>query len=172
MITNIKSNIKELEDYIGFPINRKEITLESKEPHDETFSYGLCQRFYGKENELKRAISSANKILAQLLQKRNDPAYTKQIEMFYSLIGNMYYLSGDLKYAIGYFMKSLSYNKNDISDWIGLLFSLRGLGKFGLFEKGIFKFNELCTMWSTYSKRELTQEVVIELIERMDGLSI
>ena len=35
----IQSKIKELEDYIGFPITRKELSLESKEPHDVGTQY-------------------------------------------------------------------------------------------------------------------------------------
>lgn len=168
MDVKIKSEIKELESYLGFQIEKKDIFLESNEPNDETFSYGLCQRFYGKENELKKAINTADKILAQLLQKRGNPDYIKQIEMFCSLIGNMHYLLGDFKYSAGYFMKSLSYNKNDISEWVGLLFSLRSIGEFELFEKAIFNFEKLCLLWKNDHDREMTQKKVVELIKKVD----
>ena len=167
----IIAEIRELESYLGFPIGKKDILLESNEPHDEAFSYNLCQRFYGKNDDLKKAIEIANKILKKLLQeykKDNSQVYLKDIERFYSLIGNMYYLLGDFKYAVGYFMKSLSYNKNDISNWVGLLFSLRSIGDFKLFEDGIFNFENLCRAWRDDPGKEMTQKKVIELIKKAD----
>ncbi|MFW9873756.1 MAG: tetratricopeptide repeat protein [Candidatus Thorarchaeota archaeon] len=165
----IRSEIKEFESYLGFPIEKKDILLESNEPHDETFSYTLCQRFYGKNDDLKKAIKIADRILKKLLweyKKDNSQVYLKDIETFYSLIGNMYYLLGDFKYAIGYFMKSLSYNKNDISNWVGLLFSLRSLGDFKLFEEGIFNFEKLCLAWRNDPEKEMTQKKVVGLIKK------
>jgi len=153
--------IRKLEQYIGFPLRKKDVTIESKEPHDETFSYGLCQRFYGKEDELKKSIKLGNEILFNLLKNKKD---AKQIEMLYSLIGNMYYLSGDFNYAAGYFMKCLSYNKEDISHWVGLLFCLRALGEFELFEKGMFNFEKLNLAWKNDKEKELGQEKVMEII--------
>ena len=153
--------IRKLEQYIGFPLRKKDVTIESKEPHDETFSYGLCQRFYGKEDELKKSIKLGNEILFNLLKNKKD---AKQIEMLYSLIGNMYYLSGDFNYAAGYFMKCLSYNKEDISHWVGLLFCLRALGEFELFEKGMFNFEKLNLAWKNDKEKELSQEKVMEII--------
>jgi len=161
MDDEIISKIKRLEDYVGFPLRKKDVTIESKESHDETFSYGLCQRFYGQENELKNAINQCNKILFNLLKDKKD---AKQIEMLYSLIGNMYYLSGDFNYAAGYFMKCLSYNKEDISHWVGLLFCLRALGEFELFEKGMFNFEKLNLAWKSDKENELSQEKVMEII--------
>lgn len=156
--------IRKLEQYIGFPLEKKEITIESKESHDETFSYGLCQRFYGKEEELRKCIKLGNEILFNLLKNKKD---AKQIETLYSLMGNMYYLLSDFKFAAGYFMKCLSYNKNDISHWIGLLFCLRALGEFGLFEKGIFNFERLNLAWKNDKEKELGQEKVVEIIAKI-----
>ena len=178
--------IRKLEQYIGFPLEKKEITIESKESHDETFSYGLCQRFYGKEEELKNAINQGNKILFGLLKCQkskisehaqeplvNDGRFltnkkdAKQIETLYSLMGNMYYLLSDFKFAAGYFMKCLSYNKNDISHWVGFLFCLGALGEFELFEKGIFNFEELNVLWRNDPEMELTQDKLYELIDNI-----
>ena len=39
---SIQNEIKALEKYLGFPIKRVEITVESYKPHDEMMSYGLC----------------------------------------------------------------------------------------------------------------------------------
>ena len=156
--------IRKLEQYIGFPLRKKDVTIESKEPHDETFSYGLCQRFYGKEDELKKSIKLGNEILFNLLKNKKD---AKQIEMLYSLIGNMYYLSGDFNYAAGYFMKCLSYNKEDISHWVGLLFCLKALGEFELFEKGMFNFEKLNLAWKNDKEKELTQKKAVEIITKV-----
>jgi len=158
------SKIKRLEKYVGFPLRKKDVTIESEESHDETVSYGLCQRFYGKEEELKKGIKLGNKILSNLLKNKKD---AKQIEMFYSLIGNMYYLSGDFNYAAGYFMKCLSYNKEDISHWVGLLFCLKALGEFELFEKGMFNFEKLNLAWKNDKEKELTQKKAVEIITKV-----
>jgi len=155
--------IRKLERYAGFPLRKKDVTIESKESHDETFSYGLCQRFYGKENELKKGIKMGNDILRELSKDKKN---TKQIEMLYSLVGNMYYLSGRFNYAAGYFMKCLSYNKEDISHWIGLLFCLRAMEEFELFEKGMFNFEKLNLAWKNDKEKELSQEKAVDLIRK------
>ena len=181
---DIQTEIKKLEEFIGFPIKKREVTLESNESHDETFSYGLCQRFYSKEGELKKAINDGNEILSELLKCQkskisehaqeplvNDGRFLtnkkdlKQIEIFYSLIGNMHYLLSDFKYATGYFMKCLSYNKNDISHWVELLFCLRAMGEFELFERGMFEFEKVVKSWQSSSEREMDQEIVIGMIK-------
>ena len=183
---DIQIEIKKLEEFIGFPIKKREVTLESGESHDETFSYSLCQRFYGKENELKNAINQGNKILSELLkcqkskisEHAQEPPViyerfltnkrdAKQIETFYSLIGNMHYLLGDFKFAAGYFMKCLSYNKNDVSHWVELLFCLRALEEFELFEKGMFNFERLNLAWKNDKEKNLTQEGVIDIIKKV-----
>ena len=113
---------------------------------------------------MKNAINQGNKILSELLKNKKD---TKQIEMFYSLVGNMHYMLGDFNYAAGYFMKCLSYNKKDISHWIGLLFCLRVLGEFELFEKGMFNFKGLNLAWKNDKEKELTQKKAVEIITRL-----
>jgi tetratricopeptide (TPR) repeat protein len=151
----INNHIKKLEREIGFEIKRPIITLKNKQPHDETFSYNLAINFYEKEEHLKSVIIAANKILEQLLLDKED---IKKILLFYSLIGDMYYVLGKFKISAGYFMKTLSSNKEDLTSWIGLLFSLRALGKFELFERGIFDFDKIYYEWKNSSEKEMTQE--------------
>ena len=167
MEKEIISQIRELEEYIGFPIEKREVTLDSGHSHDETFSYNLCLRFYNKEEELKKAITLGNNIISNLLKKRHKKEYHKDLEMLYSLTGSMYYILGDFNYAAGYFMKCLSYNKKDISHWIELLFSLRAMGEFDIFETGIFNFEKLVLVWKNDASEELTQEKVLELIDNI-----
>ena len=119
--------IREFEEHIGQPIQRNPVPLEANESHDETFSYALCLRFYGKEKELENTIGEARKVLKQLLRTNNDK---KKIEYMHTLIGDLYYIFGDFKQSAGFYMKNLFYNRNDITPWIGLLFSLRALGHF------------------------------------------
>jgi tetratricopeptide (TPR) repeat protein len=147
--------IKHLENEIGFEIERPIISFEDKLPHDETFSYNLALRFYGEEKKLKNAIILANKILKTILAENKD---ARKIHLFYSLIGDMYYVLGNFRLSAGYFMKSLSYNKEDLTSWIGLLFSLRALGNFELFEKGIFDFKRIYYDWKKSGRKEMTQE--------------
>ena len=164
MITNIQSEIKELEDYIGFPVKRKEITFEAKESHDETLSYGLCQRFYGKDKELKIAIKKTENILINLIKFGYNK---KKIALFFSLLGDMYYIEGDFNRSINCFRKALSYNKVDITNWVGLIFSLRAIGEFKLFENGIFNFKELCTACKHNISDEFTKEEFTELLKKI-----
>ena len=168
MEKEIISQIRELEEYIGFPIEKREVTLDSGHSHDETFSYNLCLRFYNKEEELKKAITLGNNIISNLLKKRHKKEYHKDIEMLYSLTGSMHYILGDFNYAAGYFMKCLSYNKKDISHWIDLLFSLRAMGEFDLFETGIFNFEKLVLTWKKDFEKEMNQKKVIEMLNKAD----
>lgn len=167
MDEKIIKEIKSLEKYLGFEIRKKSISLKSEQPYNEAFSYSLCQKFYRKEKELKKCIEHSKKILHKLLSKKNRSLYKEKIEHFYSLIGNMYYLLGDFNNSAGFFMKCLSFNKDDLSHWIELLFSLRALGEIDLFEKGIFNFKELCIAWKNDSDQQLTQRKVVQLINNL-----
>ena len=161
-----QDEIKELESYLGFPIKRVEITLESRNPHDETFSYGLCQRFYNKNDELKIAINKTTSILLSLVKLSNEKN-NKQISTYFSLLGNMYYILGDFNKSIGCFMKALSYNKNDLTNWIELIFTLRVGGNFEVFEDLIFNLKKIYNAWKIDSEKRLNKEKVYELINKV-----
>ena len=103
---DMMQEIKDLESSTGFPVRRNILKPERKESYDESFSYGLCQRFYNKEEELDAAIKKTTSIILGLLNEKS-PDF-RQTALFLSLLGNMYYLKGDFKKAIGCFMKSLS----------------------------------------------------------------
>ena len=104
LIPEIQSDIKKLEDYLGFLVERREVTLEANEPHDEILSYGLCQRFYGKEEELRIAIEKTTVILMEL-KRCDNRNLKKEISLFYSLLGDMYYLASDFTKSINCFQK-------------------------------------------------------------------
>lgn len=162
----VMKEIEKFEEHLGFGVAKKDVTLESGESHDESLSYSACLRFYGKDDELKSAISDGNKILKKLIiENKKSGAYKKEVEAFYSLIGSMYYILGDFKYSIGYFMKCLSYNKQDVGNWMGLLFSLKSIGEFELFEKAMFGFEEVYGRWSEDNRNNMTQEKLLNLIE-------
>ncbi len=164
MIANIQSDIKELEGYVGFPIKRREITFESNEPHDEIFSYGLCQEFYGRDEELKIAIKKVIEIIIKLTNQSNkNDSWKKEISLFFSLLGDMYYLSSDFTRSINCFMKSLSYNKTDITNWVGLMFSFRASGKIDIFEELIFNFEDIYSAWKKDTCGEMDQKKIYEL---------
>ena len=165
-------NIQGLERFIGFSIGRKVITYGQNEPHDEIFSYNLCLRFYDDEEGLRKAITDSVSILKMLIEHAKatrDPGTLEKIAHFCSLIGNMHYLAGDFGLSAGYFMKSLSYNKKDLTSWIELLFSLRALEEFNLFEKGIFNLEKLSSSWTKLPGRNLNQDIVKELIMAADS---
>jgi len=182
LTAKIRAEIMDLENYLGFPIKRREITLKSKQPHDETFSYGLCQRFYGKEKELQRAIKITTGILVELvkqhdkLTKQHAIRYDKsngsgkQIALFFSLLGDMHYIASDFTRSTNCFMKALSYNKTDITNWAGLMFSLRAIGEFEIFEDLIFNFEKVCRAWQKEKPRknnsedELDQQKISEIV--------
>lgn len=169
MIKNIQSDIKELEDYIGFPIKRKEITLESNESYDETLSYNLCQRFYGKDKELTVAIKKTEEILIEIIEtNKKDNKQKKEIALFFSLLGDMYYLASDFNKSINCFMKALSYNKIDITNWVGLMFSLRANGNIKIFEESIFNFEYIYNAWRRDPSNKMDQEKIYELIGEIE----
>jgi len=159
----LQDEIKELESYLGFLIIRVELTPKSKTLWDEGFSYKLCQRFYNNKEELEIAIKKTTNILLNLPISKRDP---KIIAVFYSLLGNMYYLLEDFNKSIGCFMKSLNYNKNDLSSWIELAFSLRSLEEFDLFEKIIFNLDNIFYSWKQDSSSKLTKEKILELVSK------
>lgn len=161
---NIKSATEELERYIGFPIKRVNVTLESRGPHDELFSYNLCQRFYGRDNKLRVAIKRTKLILSILLAMDKEGKYKSLTGAFFSLIGNMCYVLGEFRASTGYFMKALSYSKNDITNWVEFMFSLRANGNIDVFEDLIFNLQGVYEGWRDDKETEMTQEKVYELI--------
>jgi len=139
-----------IEKEIGFPIRRKTIEPGSKDSYDETFSYLLCQKYYNHPEQLKKAITLATKSLKE----------TKN-PLMYSLIGNMYYIAKDYKMSAGCFMKSLSYSRNDVTPLIELLFALRAIGEFEIFEKGILNLDRL---YEKCERSEITQEWFTKIV--------
>ncbi len=163
----ISDRIAELERTLGFPIDRRPIPYGLGEPHDEIFSYNLCLRFQ-KNDELEKAIGEAREILRMLLTERKrtgDSGLDRTIGLFYSLIGNMYYIFDDFILSAGFFVESLSYEKDDITPWVELLFSLRAVGEFELFEKGIFNLEKLVTGWRDSREKRFSQDKFLELIK-------
>ncbi len=160
-MNQIISEINELENYLGFSTNRLEITLDSKWAQNEIFSYDLLQRFYSKDDELKIAIKKTAKVLAMLIESNIN---NKQISNCFSLLGNMHYILGDFNRSIGCFMKSLSYNKSDLTSWVELMFALRSNGNFTVFEDLIFNIEKIYFLWKNDPAKELTKEKVYELI--------
>lgn len=163
MQKTIQLKIEELEDYIGFPITRKEISFESNGTHDETFSYGLCQRFYGKNKELQIAIKKTENILIGLIKFGYNK---KKIALFFSLLGDMYYIASDFNRSINCFMKALSYNKDDMTNWVGLMFSFRADGNIEIFEDIIFNFEDIYNSWKKDTSSEMNQEKIYNLIRK------
>ncbi len=143
-MNSIRENIKELEEYIGFPIKRKVVTLEDEEPYDETFSYGLSQKFYGNKQELKRLTVISNEILVSANGNQNNEQIGKQkLSNLYSFAGNIYYLLGDYQTSLGYFAKSIITYPEDITPWFELIFNLRSLREFSLFETVQLNFGKV-----------------------------
>jgi tetratricopeptide (TPR) repeat protein len=146
---------------IGFRAHRRIIALEDNEPHDETFSYSLALRYYGREIEMDEAIALAKEILRIMPGQCSN----EDISQMCSLIGNMLYIRGDFRLSAGYFIRALSYSKRDITPWIELLFSLRAIGEAELFEKGIFGLEELYNKWISCPEHELTQAKLVSMIK-------
>ncbi|HLD86954.1 MAG TPA: hypothetical protein VJB12_02730 [Candidatus Nanoarchaeia archaeon] len=161
----LSEEIRELEAYIGFSVRRGILTLESKEPYDESFSYGLCQRFYNKDVELDVAIGRTTSILLRMVGESGVDSVQKA--RFFSLLGNMHYLKGDFRSAIGCFMKSLSFGKDDMTPWIELMFALRANGNFGEFEAIAFNLEGIHALWRSDPATNLTRENVLGLVDTL-----
>lgn len=162
--------LKKLEEYLGFSVLRDETTLELGEPHNESVSYAACQRFWGREEGIAYAIGEASGIADMLIRARKDYRtlrYDNTIECLFSLMASLFYMKGDFSNAAGCLIKCLSIRKTDVTHWVELLFNLRAMGEFRLFEKGIFNFERLVRSWIGDSSKVLTQEKVIRLIESL-----
>lgn len=157
----LDKKIASLEKFMGFRIKKERILAGSEKPFDETFSYNLCQRFYGKEKELMLAIKTGNEILLELIGRGG----RKQVLCWmYSLVGNMYYILGKFETSTGYFMKVLSLDREDISGWMELMFSLRAMGKFEMFEKIDFNIELLSRLWAEDRENEMNRERLVEIL--------
>ena len=152
-----------MENKIGFPLRRVEITDKTLKSYDETFSFKLCQKFYGKREELRPLTEKITSLLLKLIKNGDN----KLIAYCFSLLGNMYYILGDFKKSIGCFLKSLSYNKNDLTNWIELIFALRAEGKFEIFEDIIFNLEKIYISWKNDLDSKLTKEKIYELINKV-----
>jgi len=88
--------IREYEKRLGFPVRRRCITLEMNEPHDESFAYPLCVKYYGNNQAIASLIAQGNSIIRMLLAEyRNSPqdSTIQSLEHFYSLVGNFNFCS-------------------------------------------------------------------------------
>ncbi|MBN2457564.1 hypothetical protein JXB31_00345 [Candidatus Woesearchaeota archaeon] len=171
-----------LERYLGFEIRTRRTAIDSDACHDESISYSLCQRFYGRKDELEKALAYANNMLDMIdgiLEPEGLPEYarkdyenyksTNTILLIYQLVGNMYYMQGDFQRSAEHIMRCLSYERNDIGLWVELLFSLRSAGEFVLFEDAMFNFRALVIQWQADPDKILTHQKVVELIDAVSG---
>ncbi len=152
-------NAEKLREVTGIDIHREPIALESGQAHDDTFSYCLCQRYYDNPVGLSEAINLGNQAIAWALRNKGP-----NLAKLYEFVGDMLYLKGDCRMAAGYFMKALTYSRSDINPWINLLFSLRSIGEFDLFEEAVFNFDSVYRAWEVSREPEMTQEIVNHLI--------
>lgn len=166
MDRGLAQDILEYQDWLGFSIRRDRVRLEDNLPHNESLSLGVCHRFYGKEEELKEAIKRGNGILRGLLtlEKNKGDISRRYLYLFYALVGNMYYFKGDFKLSTGYFMKVLDYEREDLTAWVELLFSLRAVGEYDLFEQGIFNLEQVYKGWRESKEKRMGKEVLVKLI--------
>ena len=158
---DIKNMVKEIEEFMGLTLEREEVEWESQKPHNELFSYHLCQRFWNRGNDLESAIKEAKRILGIAL-KGSDRKLSGRL---FSLIGNMLYVKGDYKGSSGYFMKALEYNRLDITNWVEFMFSLRAMGEFGVFEDLMFNLEKVYNRWKNDDSETLNQRKVYELLD-------
>ncbi|MBT3407261.1 hypothetical protein HN415_01115 [Candidatus Woesearchaeota archaeon] len=161
----IELKINEFENYLGFSIKKQSIPLELNQPHDEHLFYNLSIKFYDKKDELNKTIKKTKEILNLLIKTKQNKHI---IETYYSLLGNLYYINAQFNNAAGCFMKCLTINKNDITSWIELLFTLRCMGKFKLFEKGIFNFEKIYKIWQNDSENTFNQKKFLEIIKQIN----
>lgn len=160
---SMQQEVQELEADIGFPVRRERLSPAGRKPYDESFSYTLCQRFYGKEEELERAIRKTTTIIIHLLQEKEDTG--RRAALFFALLGNMYHLKGDFRRAAGCFMKALGHDREDMTFWIELMFSLRANGDVREFEAIIFNLENVYESWRREAEGELTRERLKGIIE-------
>lgn len=155
---DVDREIAELERGLGFPVRRVETTDETRRSHDETFSYDLCQRFLGKEEELERAMRRLTRILLALSEKTvPDEEERKRRGFCYSLLGNMHYMRREFLKSIGCFMKALDDNRRDMTGWIELMFAVRAHGDFETFERIIFNLDCVYETWRNSGEEALTR---------------
>jgi hypothetical protein len=176
MEAGLRDSIREYQAWLRFRLRRDAVRLEADLPHDESLSLGVCHRFYGKEKELPEAIGRGNGILKGLLpeqEKSKGRTGEREINgrylaLFYGLVGNLYYFKGDFRLAAGYFMRVLDYEWEDLTAWVELLFCLRAIGEFTLFEDGMFGLERIYTEWRGRKEKEgkasLDQETLVRLI--------
>ena len=97
----------------------------------------------------------------------NSGAESEDISVYFSLLGNMHYILGDFDKSVNCFMKSLSYNKEDLTSWVELIFSLRALGEFEIFEKIIFNLEKFYDLWIQENSYELNKDKIYWLISKI-----
>jgi len=62
-------------------------------------------------------------------------------------------------------MKSLSYYRNDLTSWVELMFSLRSIEEFELFEGIIFNLEALYLSWKKDGSDVLDKKKLYELVD-------
>jgi hypothetical protein len=154
---------RQLEELIGFSLRRPAVRLEEGIPHDERYSYFLCQRFFGKDEELLRAITLALASLRQALKDRDRAG----IVDFASLLCCMHYLRGDFPQSAGYATIALSYERQDLTIWVDLLFAVRGMGEFALFEQALFNLPTLYQLWKSDPETVFSQDKFVRMLDRI-----
>ena len=118
-------------------------------------------------------IKKANHILKCLINSKVHPLDKKNyhfFSIFYSLIGNMYYISKDYNVSAGYFIKSVSYSPDDINPWCELIFSLRAIGEFKIFEDIIFNLKHIIQISSSIEPLKFNQDYLIKTVKNINKL--
>lgn len=113
-----KRRIK-IEKILGFKIKREDNPVDNQKEKDDSISDSLGHLQPGKNklNLVKRII---------LTELKED----KKNELFWALIGHIYYLEEEFTKSIKCFLKTISINSRNIDNWIDLGFSYRANGEF------------------------------------------
>lgn len=144
-----------IERILGFEIKRRNNPVNDQKEKDDSISdrLGHMKIYSDKINLTKKMIFK---------ELKDNP----KNELFWALLGQIYYLEEEFIKTIKCFFKTISINSENIDNWIDLGFAYRAYGDFRTSD---FLFWNYETLAREYPKnKSMNKDVLIELIKKLN----
>ncbi|MBL7197460.1 MAG: tetratricopeptide repeat protein [Candidatus Omnitrophica bacterium] len=116
-------------------------------------------------DSLAERIFDSPKLLDILAKRLNRWLREEKSEFTYSLAGYIFYLKGDFKRAIDFFLKTVEKNPVNLDNWFDLAFSLYHTDNYKLALKILFNFDLFILSYREGSYNKCKIEVLKEITE-------
>lgn len=151
-----QNNIKrKIERILGFKIRRNNNPINNQIEKDDWISdrLGHTEIDFDKRNLVKKII------LDELKRNPKD-------ELFWALLGHIYYVEKEFIKGIKCFFKTISINSENIDNWIDLGFAYRAYGDFKTSDFIFWNYEKLSREYP--KNKPMNKNILTEIIEKIN----